>query len=292
MVLQVTDRYSNVNDQIANAARAINRSLPRRRIFEYIYSGKKKIKTAGEIAKALKLSEKRVLEEAAKLCGSSGIVEKDKTYGKMGYKKNDFIHHHKAKILSLAQDRKKLNRFPTKVNTATNIIRVTLHKSFIKVQHITIDDIDSFKLIRKIKNQNLQRVPINETAFKHGVKKIIGEKGKFQDWGGEKNDLYTSRLIYKGKRYAAAFAFKGKGTKIKRLTPKYMGKHGDQIQRLFQTPADIFLIQYWKEIDESIVQQMHSFATALSVSQGRKIYFCIIDGLDTARLLTAYKSSF
>ena len=293
MLLEITDRISNVNDQLVNAARAISRSPIKRKIFEYIYLGKKKIKTATEISKALKLPEKRVLEEAGKLCGRGGIIEKDKTYGRMGYRKNDFIHHHKSKILSLARNTKKLNSTPTKINpVGGNITKTTFVKQFVKVQYLTIDDIDSFKLVRKIKNKNFSQVPINETIFKNGIKKILGEKGKFQDWAGEKNDLYSTRMVYKKKRYTTAFGFKGKGIKITRLTPKHMGKNGDQIQRLFQSPANIFIIQYWREIDDSIIQQMDHFATALSVSQNKKVYFCTIDGVDTARLLIAYKSYF
>ena len=92
--------------------------------------------------------------------------------------------------------------------------------------------------MRKVKVNSATK-KISEKAFKNGIMKLIGETGNFQDWGGEPNDLYTSKLRHKGKRRAIAFAFKGPGT-AGVLTPKKLGKNGDQIQRLFLSPAEIF----------------------------------------------------
>lgn len=103
--------------------------------------------------------------------------------------------------------------------------------------------------------------------------------------------MFSTRVKIRGKRINAAFAFKGRGTKGK-LTPKAMGKNGDQIQRLFNSPAELFLIQYWDSIDESVIEQMKNFAIAKSVSEGKRIYYGIIDGYDTQRLIEAYKKYF
>jgi hypothetical protein len=55
---------------------------------------------------------------------------------------------------------------------------------------ITIDDVDSFAKVRKIKSQ-AKRLPasMSERQFNDGVKAIIGETGTFKDWGGETSDL-------------------------------------------------------------------------------------------------------
>jgi hypothetical protein len=37
---------------------------------------------------------------------------------------------------------------------------------------------------------------------------VIGEGYDFKDWGGERNDLYTNKLRFRGKRRSAAFALK------------------------------------------------------------------------------------
>ena len=76
------------------------------------------------------------------------------------------------------------------------------------------------------------------------------------------------------------------------LTPRKMGRNGDQIQRLFRAPADVFIVQYWNQIDETVSEQMRQFALAKSASDGRRIYFGVIDGWDTSRLVQAYPESF
>jgi hypothetical protein len=139
--------------------------------------------------------------------------------------------------------------------------------------------------------QGQQMKPIAEKRFKEGVKKIIGENGKFTDWGGEKNDLFTTKVRIKGKRIPSAFAFKGKGKKGI-LKPKDFGKNGDQIQRLFQSDAQLFVLQYWNQLDPSVYEQLRTFAITKSVLTGQKIYFGIIDGDDTQRLVMAYPKAF
>jgi hypothetical protein len=71
-----------------------------------------------------------------------------------------------------------------------------------------------------------------------------------------------------------------------------MGKDGDQIQRLFRAPADVFLVQYWGQIDETILEQMRLMATAKSLFEKRTIFYGIIDGQDTQRIILAYPECF
>lgn len=160
----------------------------------------------------------------------------------------------------------------------------------VNAKQITIDDIDSFSQVRGLtSNQNFH--PTDESKFKEGLQKILGEQGIFQDWGGESDDLFSTRLILSGERKNVAFGLKGKGT-VGVLTPKKMGKRGDQIQRLFRAPADVFLVQYWGQVNESVIEQMKHFAIAKSVLEERKIYYGLIDGQDTLRILAAYPECF
>ncbi len=71
-----------------------------------------------------------------------------------------------------------------------------------------------------------------------------------------------------------------------------MGKNGDQIQRLFDSPADTFFVQYEGEIKESVVRQMEQLATAKSVVSGAQVLFGTIDETDTWRLRQAYPKHF
>jgi DNA-binding transcriptional regulator GbsR (MarR family) len=292
MTLGVTDSRSNANDQIAHAVAIIGRSKHRADVFRAIYFGKQKTKTVDEIAATTRLPAKRVLEEAKKL-SSNDIVHQDKEKGKTCYGKDKFYSAQKGKILTLVENPQKLKKLPTKTRPiphATNTQIIKLPGKSFQISQITIDEINSFSKVKKI-GHDASPIAMAEKQFKEGVMKILGEKGKFQDWGGEKNDLCTTRFNLNGRRRTVAFAFKGKGLK-KKLTPALMGKNGDQIQRLFQTPAEIFLLQYWAHIEDSVLEQMQMAAKVRSYSDGRRIYYGIIDGQDSARLIQAYPKHF
>jgi hypothetical protein len=288
----VSNPTGDHNDKIANAAKVLGRSEDRKKVFKAIYQGKKKIKTVDEIAIASGLSNKRVLEEAVKLSGA-GIIGKLRQNKRTVYQKDDFYTHVKNKVLTLSNSKEKLNKFPTRINPAgqTQVLKISFPKKIVNVKELSADDIDNFAKVKKIPHAIPIGKQLAEKKLKSAVQKLMSEKGKFTDWGGEVNDLYTSRLYLQGKRKSAAFAFKGKATKGN-LTPKKLGKNGDQIQRLFKSPTEIFLIQYQGRIDQSVIEQMRQFAIAKSATEGCKIYYGVINDHDTARLIKAYPKEF
>lgn len=108
--------------------------------------------------------------------------------------------------------------------------------------------------------------------------RILRLQGKFKDWGGESCDLFGTTLLIDGHRTAAAFAFKGPG-KSGRLTPGKMGKNGDQLQRLAQCPAEVFLVQYWDQIDQSVLKQLEQLIQLKSFLEARELRYGTIDGV-------------
>jgi hypothetical protein len=60
----------------------------------------------------------------------------------------------------------------------------------------------------------------------------------------------------------------------------------------FSSAADVFIVQYHDQIDESVVEQMKRFAIANSVTENKQVYFGVIDGDDTNRLVAAYPKAF
>jgi len=292
MTTEVSDKFSNFNDNLAHAAKILAGSNDRRKVFGAIYKGKKNPKFQEDIQKATKLSRIRVLQLTGTL-HANGLIGREKVDGFFAYKKLTFYVHHRNKVLSLANSRVKLASLPTKVNPnglRGRTISIKIPSKAFNVANITVDEIDSFSKVKKVR-QNQAMKPIAEDKFKQGIKKIIGEGGKFTDWGGEKNDLFTTKVRLKGKRLPAAFAFKGKGKKGV-LKPKDFGKNGDQIQRLFQSDAQLIMLQYWHQLDQSVYEQMKAFAIAKSALTGEKIYFGVIDGQDTQRLKIAYPTRF
>jgi hypothetical protein len=71
-----------------------------------------------------------------------------------------------------------------------------------------------------------------------------------------------------------------------------MGKNGDQVERLFTSPADVYMVQFHGTIGANILDLMRSLAVANSLRFEKKTYFGIIDGQDTAKILEAYPEAF
>jgi hypothetical protein len=295
MPLAVVDHSSNVADNIAHAAKVVGRGAGRRAVFDAIYTGKKQIKTAKEIAQTTKLKEMRVLQEGKKL-SANHIVTATKVGKYTAYQKIDFFHHRKKQILDLGASERKLAAFPTKVNPVSkgnNAVRVSVQLRIPQIKHkahhLTVDDIDNFSAVASI--GGLDNSKMSETTFKNGIAAILGERGPFKDWGGESRDLSSTRVGVDGSRRIAAFAFKGPG-QTGRLTPGKMGKNGDQIQRLVRCPAEVFIVQYWAQIDDAVIEQLKALVTLKSYLENEQLWWGVIDGNDSARLIAAYPAKF
>ena len=209
MPIDVSDPRSNPNDQIAHAVEVLGRARQRIAIFRAIYRGKKRIKTVNEIAQATGLNRIRVLQEA-KLLADNRIVKPRNVAGLLAYEKDDFYSAKKKKILRFVSDPVAFSSMPTKTRPKVSEIQnatILIPKSLIRARYITIDEIDSFRRVSRIRSESEEYQAMKESRFKRGIAKILREGGKFQDWGGECDDLYTDRIRIKGRRLPAAFAF-------------------------------------------------------------------------------------
>ncbi len=292
MAIQVADRSSNKNEQIVHAAEVIGRSKHRYVVFEAIYTGKTKTKSILVLMKVLpKMPRTRILD-AGKALADNDLVVQTREGSLTAYTKIEFYQRYRDKILTAAKNRKEREAIPTKRSVARGSAIVTLRipKTTNLAIPTTIDDVESFKAVKKVP-YGLEYVKIAERKFKDGVARILGERGSFEDWGGESRDLSSTRLRIGGRRRRAAFAFKGPG-KSGRLTPGKMGKNGDQIQRLARCPADVFFVQYWAEVDDSVMDQLEQLMRAKSYLESRQVWYGVIDGQDSARLIQAYPRQF
>lgn len=247
-----------------------------------------------DIINATGLPRTRALD-AGKALADNDLVVKTKVDGVTAYEKIEFFQRYRDQILKYAQDPRARTALPTKRNIAkADQVQISLAvqapKSKVPAKHVTVDDIDSFGAVKKLA-MSCPYLKIPETTFKNGVAKILEERASFKDWGGELRDLSSTRLKIRGTRRVTAIAFKGPGTTGK-LTPKKMGKNGDQIQRLAKCSAEVFLVQYWAEIDDSVLEQLESLIRLKSFFEGRQLWYGIIDGQDSTRLMKAYPHYF
>lgn len=291
MLQSVSDARSNANDQIAHAAVVLKRSAKLQKMFDAICGGGSKPKSVAKLMELTGYNQVEVSQLAGRLADQQ-LVHKTKIGQNTQYSKDRFYATNRRKILGFAIDPASLRNLPTKVSprsTSSGPIRVIIQGLKVSVKQLTCDDIDQFRKVREIESAG--KIRISESAFKKGIQRIIAQPGTFKDWGGEPNDLFTTKVIVNGKRIPTAFAFKGPG-KSGPLTPAKLGKNGDQIQRLFASPADLYVVQYHDQIAQSVVEQMETFAKVNAMHGAKKVFFMVIDGSDTNRLMAAYPKQF
>jgi hypothetical protein len=293
MTVSVSDFRANPNENIRHAAQTIGRSENRRAVFAAIYHGKKKVKTVPELMATTGLSHKQVLIAGKKLAANQ-IVEQTSVDGRVAYKKDEALSHHKDRILDLVAHPQKKNRYPTKqepqVSRSSVTYKISVARSHPQPAEVTVDDIDTFAAVKEAVSGTVDFSDILESDVKDFLNRVLGEENEFKDWGGERNDIFTTRLRFRGKRRAAAFAIKGRATKGT-LTPGKMGTNGDQIARLFASEATVFFVVYHGKVDQSIHEQMRAYGIARAQG-GSGVFYCVIDGTDLARLAAAYAKQF
>jgi hypothetical protein len=147
-------------------------------------------------------------------------------------------------------------------------------------------EIDQFRHVNftgPCPDSDLKRLEATPENFvKHAIAALLGESYVPKDWAGERSDLYTSRMFIHGSQVSSAWLFKGPGTKGP-MAVRSLGSRGDQIVRLFSEPADVLVIQHYREITTPVISMME--AHAHDSRNPRR--FMILDGADTARILRA-----
>ncbi len=302
-MVDVTDTPSNRRDQIANFAEILLNSPARQKVFKAIYHGKKGTKTIAEIANATHYSTKRVAEIAHPLARGEKLFEQDRErHGGRAttvYRKIPFVTRNRKIILSKAKSRPSLERYHTKTNPKINVTirvakgrKVSVRVPFrVRSKFIRVEDLQEFSKAKNIRSTaGLRPERLSEKKTKDGILRLLGETKTPKDWGGENNDIFTDRVTLFGKKRRAAFALKGPA-QTGALVPAKMGKNGDQIQRLFDTPASIFVVQYEGEVKESIYKLMEELAKARAITGG-EIFWCVIDDDGMKRLRKAYPRAF
>jgi len=302
MVLNVSDNASHRRDQIDNLTDLLVNAPTRQALVRAVNFGKKRVKSVGELAAALssqigkKITPKRITEIGKPLVNLAFTQERIPEDGRRttAYAKLD-RHRDVKEALKLANNKKKREAYFTKSRPKTKLVGtiVTIKAPFKpKVNTVYVDDVNEFQKVKSVKDvpPTMEPPRLPEAVVKKGIVKLLGEELDPKDWGGESNDIFTTRVRIAGKRKRAAFVLKGPAA-TGPLVPGKMGKNGDQIQRLFSSPAQVFFVQYEEEIKESVVHLMAQLATAKAVTE-REVYYGVIDMTDTYRLRLAYPQAF
>lgn len=164
----------------------------------------------------------------------------------------------------------------------------------IDAPRLNVEDIESFAKVRDVSAAAVSHLLSDggyldqpEDVIQTALETILDVPFHKKDWGGETNDLYTANVVVHGSRIPTAFLLKGHGLKGKTLQIKDCGHNGDQIVRLFDSPAQLFVVQSVGEVSESVVKDVAGKVDLLR-SRGGLAWYCIMNGQDTARVLRAY----
>ncbi|MFM0162815.1 methyltransferase [Paraburkholderia sediminicola] len=126
---------------------------------------------------------------------------------------------------------------------------------------------------------------IPESTVKELICNLLGEVEVPADWGGEESDLFSCNLMVGGDRMTGAFLLKGPA-KFHPMTPRDLGKNGDQLYRLFNTPAQVFVVQHCHSIGPAVRKTAEAFALNRAFIAPCRLVF--LDGWATAQLLRAH----
>jgi hypothetical protein len=161
------------------------------------------------------------------------------------------------------------------------------------ISRLFIDDIDSFEKVCQVAPNAVANslkdgfLSLSEDTVQIFLEEILEVPFHRKDWAGELNDLCTANVTVNGARWPTAFLLKGPGIGKKEMSIADCGKRGDQLVRLFSTPADLYVVQYIGPIADHLVKDVEGKVAAARAA-GRNAHFLIMDGQDTARLLHAY----
>jgi hypothetical protein len=156
-----------------------------------------------------------------------------------------------------------------------------------------VENIDNFSRVRDVKPSMVAHLLIDgclnvaENIVKTALEEILQVPHHRKDSCVELDDIYTANVTVRGRLLATAFMLKGPGIGTKEMDIKHCGSKGNQLVRLFDAPAELFVIQFIGRIAETVVKDVEGKVTARR-AQGKPAQFLIMEGQDTARVLHAY----
>lgn len=161
-------------------------------------------------------------------------------------------------------------------------------------ERLYVEDIDNFKDVREVTPAEVSRflttdgfLDLPEDEVQRAMEKILDVPFHKKDWGGESNDLYSANVQINGIRVPTAFMLKGNGLRRAEMRIADCGKNGDQLLRLFNSPAHLFTVQFVGNVSEAVIGDVQGKVVERRRS-GNLGWYLIMDGQDTARVLYAY----
>jgi hypothetical protein len=144
-------------------------------------------------------------------------------------------------------------------------------------------DIDQFRPFKDVDIRDaILPLLIPEHQIKDHLNSLLGEAESAADWGGEDDDIFAQCSL-NGRELPIAFMLKGRSVP-RPMRLRDAGKNSDQVLRVTEAPAAIFVVQHVDKITEPVRRQLRMNVEALR-SRGHEAYCTFIDGFQTFKLL-------
>jgi hypothetical protein len=145
-------------------------------------------------------------------------------------------------------------------------------------------EIDEFRPYQDVKTDGVTLpLLLPERTIKEGLNSLLRENKSAGDWGGEDDDIFASCTV-SGSERPIAMMLKGPSVPHP-MRLKDGGKNGDQVLRVTEAPAEVFVVQHVNKITEPVRRQLRLNVEALR-SRGVDACCAFIDGLQTYKLLS------
>jgi hypothetical protein len=162
-------------------------------------------------------------------------------------------------------------------------------------ERLFVEDIDSFSKVRDVNPQLVQHLLRDGRLASAGddvllaLEGVLGEPLRRQEHEGDGGELYTTHVVLSGRRVPSALLAKGPGVHGPELGIADCGEGGAQLELLARSPADLLILQFGGRVSGAVAAALGEKVRARRAS-GRMALYCTVDGLDTARLLLAYRA--
>jgi hypothetical protein len=115
-------------------------------------------------------------------------------------------------------------------------------------------DIDQFRAYRDIDARERLPLMVLERQIKDRLSALLGEHESAGDWGGEDDDIFAMCSV---NRRPLPIAMMLKGRSVPRpMRIKDAGTNSDQVLRVAEAPAAVFVIQHVHKITEPVRRQL------------------------------------
>lgn len=122
-----------------------------------------------------------------------------------------------------------------------------------------------------------------EARLKELLASAIGEPFVPKDHGGERSDLFTSRMSIEGESTSAAFVLKAKAAP-RTVHLRHLGKNGDQLVRATSEPVRLIVLGHTGNFDSLVRRRLEETAFYRTFKERHPTRWLTLDGETLARI--------